>query len=64
MQGDGDDNGNAGGWICLDMIYEQYLDGPEVDVDIVLSEGKPVYGAVSDNWCVHHWAQLALLCMG
>jgi hypothetical protein len=31
-------------------MMEEYLDGPEVDVDLVLSEGVPVYGAVTDNW--------------
>ena len=25
-------------------------DGPEVDVDLVLSEGQPVYGCLTDNW--------------
>ena len=29
---------------------EEYLDGPEVDVDLVFCEGQPVYGAVNDNW--------------
>ncbi len=28
----------------------QYLDGPEVDCDIVMSDGVPVYGAITDNW--------------
>jgi hypothetical protein len=28
----------------------QYLDGPEVDCDLVFSEGQAVYGAVTDNW--------------
>lgn len=28
----------------------QYLDGPEVDCDLVLSEGVVVYGAITDNW--------------
>lgn len=32
------------------MMMEAYLDGPEVDVDIVLSEGKAVYAEVTDNW--------------
>lgn len=49
MAGD-DDSGNAGTWICLDMIFEEYLDGPEVDCDLVFSEGKCVYGCISDNW--------------
>ncbi len=28
----------------------QYLDGDEVDVDLIFDNGKPVYGAVTDNW--------------
>ena len=28
-----------------DIMLEEYLDGPEVDVDLVLSGGEPVYGA-------------------
>lgn len=32
------------------LMMEQYLDGPEVDVDIVLSDGKAVYAEVTDNW--------------
>ena len=27
-----------------------FQDGPEVDVDLVLSEGQPVYGCLTDNW--------------
>lgn len=35
----------------LTFMMEQYLDGPEVDVDVVLnSEGDVVYGNVTDNW--------------
>jgi hypothetical protein len=30
--------------------HPQYLDGPEVDCDLVMSDGVPVYGAVTDNW--------------
>ncbi len=32
------------------MMMEQYLDGAEVDVDVVLSEGVAVYSEVTDNW--------------
>ena len=32
------------------ILMEEYLDGPEVDVDLVFSSGEPVYGAVTDNW--------------
>lgn len=31
-------------------MLEEYLDGPEVDVDLIFSEGAPVYGAITDNW--------------
>ena len=42
--------GNANSWIKLTLMLEEYLDGPEVDVDVVLSEGQAVYGAITDNW--------------
>lgn len=32
------------------MLMEQYLDGPEVDVDLVMSQGEAVYGILTDNW--------------
>lgn len=55
---DGDDGeaaaepaqGNASSWIRTTIMMEEYLDGPEVDVDLVFSEGQPVYGAITDNW--------------
>jgi carnosine synthase len=28
----------------------QYLDGDEVDCDLVIWDGKCTYGAVTDNW--------------
>ena len=32
-------------------MMEQYLDGPEVDVDVVLNaDGDVAYGNVTDNW--------------
>jgi hypothetical protein len=38
-------------WITMCMLLLlQYLDGPEVDCDLVVSEGRVVYGAVTDNW--------------
>ena len=40
----------ASSWIKTTLMLEEYLDGPEVDVDLVLSEGAAVYGAVTDNW--------------
>jgi len=35
--------------IDTSMLLERYLDGEEVDVDIVMSEGEWKYAAVSDN---------------
>jgi len=35
--------------VDLTVLLEQYLDGQEVDVDIVMSEGQWQYAAVSDN---------------
>ena len=53
-EGDGNagscEKGNASSWIRTDIMMEEYLDGPEVDVDLVFSEGSAVYGAVTDNW--------------
>jgi hypothetical protein len=34
--------GNASSWIKTTIMMEEYLDGPEVDVDLVFSEGRPV----------------------
>ncbi len=28
----------------------QYLDGAEVDCDLIFDNGRPVYGAITDNW--------------
>jgi carnosine synthase len=33
-----------------DLMLEEYLDGREFDVDMVLSEGECVFSAVSENW--------------
>jgi len=38
------------GYIKKDLMMEEYLDGAEVDCDLVLSEGSCTYGAVTDNW--------------
>ncbi|KFM27308.1 Carnosine synthase 1 [Auxenochlorella protothecoides] len=43
-----DDEGE--GNFTTTLMMEEYLDGPEVDVDVVFSEGQAVYGAVTDNW--------------
>ena len=42
--------GNASSWIKTTLMLEEYLDGPEVDVDLVIAEGRAVYGAITDNW--------------
>lgn len=41
--------GGKAGW-SQTFIMEQYLDGPEVDIDLVMSGGEAVYGGVTDNW--------------
>ena len=35
---------------CPVLCLLQYLDGEEVDCDLLFSEGRPVYGAITDNW--------------
>jgi len=49
----GDPNSNTGvdasNIIDLSVIMEQYLDGAEVDVDVVMSCGEYQYAAVADN---------------
>lgn len=40
---------DASSVVDLTVLLEQYLDGSEVDVDIVMSEGEWRYAAVSDN---------------
>merc|ERR1719335_117250 len=35
--------------VDLTVLLEQYLDGPEFDIDIVMSEGDWRYAAVADN---------------
>ncbi|KIZ02970.1 ATP-grasp domain containing 1 [Monoraphidium neglectum] len=32
------------------LMMEEYLDGGEVDVDLVMSGGECTYGAITDNW--------------
>jgi carnosine synthase len=34
----------------VDLMLEEYLDGPEFDVDIVLSDGECVFSTISENW--------------
>ncbi len=33
-----------------DLLLEEYLDGTEFDVDLVLSRGECVFSAISENW--------------
>merc|ERR1711865_920908 len=50
VQRTADDSGvDAANAIDLTMLLEQYLDGPEVDIDVVMSNGKWRYAAVTDN---------------
>ncbi|GIL64485.1 hypothetical protein Vafri_18388 [Volvox africanus] len=42
--------GNAKGWIHLELMVEEYLDGHEVDCDLIFDNGRAVYGAITDNW--------------
>lgn len=32
------------------MMLEEYLDGTEVDIDVVMTGGQPAYCVVTDNW--------------
>lgn len=49
IKGNGNDGVAAANVADLTVLLEQYLDGPEVDVDIVMSDGQWRYAAVSDN---------------
>jgi len=33
-----------------DLLFEEYLDGVEFDVDLVMQDGEPVFSSVSQNW--------------
>ena len=33
-----------------DLLLEQYLDGVEFDVDLILQDGESVFSSVSQNW--------------
>merc|ERR1711972_1011227 len=39
----------ADGVVSLDVLLEQYLDGTEVDIDVVFSDGDWRYAAITDN---------------
>ena len=41
--------GGGGNEFISEVMMEQYLDGDEVDVDIVLSDGQVTYAKVTDN---------------
>jgi len=50
IKGDANSGGvNAQNMIDLSVLMEQYLDGCEVDVDVVMSGGEYQYAAVADN---------------
>jgi carnosine synthase len=34
----------------FDLLLEQYLDGVEFDIDLVLEDGESVFSSVSENW--------------
>lgn len=34
------------------VLVEEYIDGDEFDVDVLMWDGKPVYASVVDNVCV------------
>eukprot|EP00667_Euglena_gracilis_P002345 EG_transcript_2348 len=53
QEGNGEFEGqgcDAEGWIDTAIIMEEYLDGQEVDVDVIMFEGESRYEGVSDNW--------------
>eukprot|EP00798_Chlamydomonas_sp_ICE-L_P025943 gene25943-11622_t len=53
IEGDAEDRsskGNAAEWMSIVLMLEEYLDGDEVDCDLIFDNGVPVYGAVADNW--------------
>jgi len=49
VKADGNNGVDAANMIDMTMLLEQYLDGPEVDVDVVMCNGKWRYAAVTDN---------------
>lgn len=50
IQGPADGSGfKANESVDLTVLMEQFLDGPEVDVDVVMSEGEYRYACVADN---------------
>jgi carnosine synthase len=50
IKGDSNSGGvDANNIIDLSILMEQYLDGCEVDIDVVMSEGEWRYAAVQDN---------------
>lgn len=50
VKNDGSGNGvDADSMVDLTVLLEQFLDGTEVDVDVVMSEGDWRYAAITDN---------------
>lgn len=48
----------------MQVVYEEYYDGDEFDVDVIMSEGEAVYAKVSDNWAVlePHFQETGMSC--
>eukprot|EP00931_Biecheleriopsis_adriatica_P003086 TRINITY_DN10437_c0_g1_i2.p1 TRINITY_DN10437_c0_g1~~TRINITY_DN10437_c0_g1_i2.p1 ORF type:complete len:625 (+),score=118.02 TRINITY_DN10437_c0_g1_i2:69-1943(+) len=49
VQNDGSNSGIKAENVDLTVLMEQFLDGPEVDVDVVMSDGEFRYACVADN---------------
>ncbi|KAI8465404.1 MAG: glutathione synthetase ATP-binding domain-like protein [Monoraphidium minutum] len=57
-ESDAEGNANAALEFFTDLMLEEYMDGAEVDCDIVLSDGKVMYANVVDNGPTHEpWFQ-------
>jgi len=68
VQNDGSGAGvQASKVVNTNVLLEQYLDGTEVDVDVVMSEGEWRYAAITDNgptvepWFNETWAAIPSL---
>jgi len=49
VKGNGSNGTDAANKVDLTLLLEQFLDGDEVDVDVVMSEGEWRYAGVADN---------------
>ncbi len=43
-------NVRAQEWVNMDLLVEEYIDGDEVDIDIILQNGKIKFYTISDNF--------------